>query len=318
MSDISLQFPWWFDLLLLVAAVFWPLTAVAAAAATWLWLKRSRLVVWIVTVPVLVLWVVSASVRLYGAIDQWRSNAHAVAELRSRELTVTAPTRIAGIMLPPKTVVTRRYGGRPENIEALDLAEPANVHGIPLIGRVEFDDGGQIHGNVTLAHDASIGGIPCSASSSVIVLDGRLSSCRLALVHVIHGIPCGGELDVTVGVECTLAAKYERFGVIWPPQTFVTDSPPEGKTWFTTGPAAPSLRVLGSALPEKSVVEYAHDGMSRITLAPPFLHFGGKTINAIDVRGSSVEGEIARADFNEPIRFVALSPHAIERRDLSK
>jgi hypothetical protein len=317
-SDISLQFPWWFDLLLLVAAVFWPLTAAATAAAIWLWLQRSRLVVRIVTIPVLVLWVISASVHVYGAIDQWRSHAHAVAELQSRELTVTAPTRIGGIMLPPKSVVTRRYGGGAEDIEALDLAEPANVHGIPLIGRVEFDDAGQIHGTVTLAHDASIGEIPCSAKSSVIVLNGRLSSCTLALVHAVHGIPCRGTIDVTLGVECTLAARYERFGVVWPPQTFVNDSPPEGKTWFTTGPIAPSLRVIGSALPNKSVVEYTHNELSRITLAPPFLHFGGKIIDAIDVDGDSAEGEVARSDLNDPVRRVTLPAHAVQRGGLAR
>jgi hypothetical protein len=313
-SDISLQFPWWFDVLLLVAAAFWPLTALAAASAIWLWRKGSRLAVRIITIPVFVLWMVSASLNVYGLIDNWRSRAHDAAELRSRQHTVTEPTRIGGIMLPPKTVVTRRYAGDPENVEALDLAEPADVHGIPLIGRVEFDEAGRIHGTVTLAHDAAIGGIPCSASSSAMVLNGKLSSCTLARPHTVNGVPCRRQLDVTVGVECTLAAHYERFGVVWPPQTFIDDSPLEGKTWFTTGPAAPSLRVLGTALPEKSVVMYVNGQLSNITLGAPFIRSGGNTINVIDVNGNDVEGEIARASFDEPARRVTLSAGAIQLR----
>jgi hypothetical protein len=106
-SDISLQFPLWFDLVVFVAEIFWPLTVVAAAAAIWLWLKRSRVAVWIVTVPVLVIWTVSAGLNLYRMIDNQRSRVRAAAELRSREFTLTEPTRIAGIMLPAKTVVIR-------------------------------------------------------------------------------------------------------------------------------------------------------------------------------------------------------------------
>lgn len=258
MSDISFQFPWWVDLLFLVAMAFWPLSLAAAAAAILLWLRRTRLAVRIVTIPVLVLWCVSAGVNLYGLIDNRRSDVRAAADLRSRERTLTEPTRIAGIALPAKTVVTRRFGQGPEQIQTLDLTEPADIHGMPLIGRVEFDDAGQIHGTVTLARDAPIGGIPCSAKTGVIVLSGRLSSCTLAQPHAVHGIPCSGNLDITVGVACTLAARYERFGIAWAPQTFISDSPLEGKTWFATGPIAPSLRVLGTALPQRSSVEYEH------------------------------------------------------------
>ncbi|MBV8148390.1 MAG: hypothetical protein JO092_04800 [Candidatus Eremiobacteraeota bacterium] len=314
MSDISLQFPWWFDLLLLIATVFWPLTAAAVAAGIWLWLQRSRRAVRILTIPVLVLWAISAGVNLYGWIDNQRSRAHDAAELRSRQRTLTEPTRIAGITLPPKTVVTRGYGKGLDNIQTLDLPKPADVHGIPLIGHVEFDEAGKIHGTVTLARDAPIGGIPCSAKADAMVLNGRLSSCTLAQPHVVAGIPCLGKLDVTVGVSCTLAARYERFGVVWPPQTFVSDSPAQGKTWFTIGPAAPSLRILGTALPEKSDVEYVHSQLSSINLGTRLVHFGGNPINVIDVRGNAVLGEIARADFDEPLRRVALPASAIQLR----
>jgi hypothetical protein len=313
-SDISLQFPWWFNLVVLVAMAFWPLSLAAAAAAIWLWLARSRLAVRIVTIPLLILWSVSAAVNLYGLIDNRRSDARAAAELRSRERTLTEPTRIAGIVLPSKTVVTRRFGQGPEDIQTLDLAEPADVHGMPLIGHVEFDDARQIHGTVTLARDAPIGGIPCSAKTRVIVLSGKLSSCTLAQPHAVHGIPCSGNLDITVGVACTLAAWYERFGVVWTPQTFISDSPLEGKTWFTTGPIAPSLRVLGTALPERSSVEYEHGQLSSINLGTHIVRFGGNAINMIVVRGRTVEGEIARANIDEPARHVALPAGAIQLR----
>jgi hypothetical protein len=313
-SDISLQFPWWFDLLILVAAVFWPLTVAAAAAAIWLWLRRSRLAVRILTIPVLVIWAVSACVNLYGLIDNQRSRARAAAELRSRELTLTEPTRIDGISLPAKTIVTRRHEQGPEDIQTLDLPEPADVHGIPLVGHVEFDDAGQIHGSVTLARNASIGGVPCSAKADAMLLNGRLSSCMLAQPHAVHGIPCSGVLDITVGVACTLAAHYERFGVIWPPQTLISDSPLEGKTWFTTGPTAPSLRVLGTTLPEKSGVEYDHGQLSSINFGTSLVHFGANAINVIDVHGDVVEGQIARASFDEPARHVTLPAGAIQLR----
>jgi hypothetical protein len=267
-----------------------------------------------VTIPVLVLWAVSAGLNLYGLIDNQRSRTRAAAELRSRELTLAQSTRIGNMRLPPKTVVTRRYGGGPEDIQALDLAEPADVHGIPLIGHVEFDDAGQIHGNVTLARDASIGGIPCSAKTDTIVLNGRLSSCTLAQPHTVHGIPCSGNLDVTVGVSCRLATPYQRFGVLWPPRTFVDDSPPEGKTWFTVGATPPSLRVLGTTLPEKSGVEYVHGQLSSINLGTSLVHFAGNAINVIDVHGDIVHGEIARANVAGPARHVALPAGAIQLR----
>jgi hypothetical protein len=313
-SDISIQFPWWFSLLLLVATFFWPLTLAAAVAATWLWLQRSRRTVRIVTIPVLVLWAVSGSLNLYGFIDNQRSRAHDAAELRSRERILAEPTRIAGIMLPAKTVVTRWYGKGPERIQSLDLAEPADVHGIPLIGRVEFDETGRIDGTVTLAHDASIEGVPCSTKADAMLLNGRLSSCTLAQPHTVRGIPCVGKLDITAGVECTLAARYERFTVTWPPQTFINDSPLEGKTWFTVGRSAPSLRVLGTTLPGGTVVEYMHGQLSSINLGTRLVHFRGNAFNVIDVRGDAAEGEIARADFNEPVRHVALPAGAIQTR----
>lgn len=314
MSDISLQFPWWFDLLLLVAVAFWPLTVLAVAAAAWLWLRSSRLAVRLVTIPALVLWTVSAGLNLYGIIDNQRSRTRAAADVRSRELTLAQSTQIGDMRLPPKTVVTRRYGGGPADIQTLDLPEPADVHGIPLIGHVEFDNAGQIHGNVTLAADASIGGIPCSAKANAVVLNGSLSSCALAQPHSVNGIPCSGNLDITVGVSCTLATPYKRFGVLWAPKTLIDDSPLEDKTWFTVGPTPPSLRVLGTTLPEKSSVEYVHGQLSSINLGTSLVHFAGNAINVIDVHRDVVDGEIARANLDRPARRVALPAGAIQLR----
>jgi hypothetical protein len=218
------------------------------------------------------------------------------------------------MMLPAKTVITRGYAKGPENIQSVDLAEPADVHGIPLMGRVEFDAAGRIDGTVTLAHDAPIEGILCSAESDAILLNGRLSSCTLAQAHTVRGIPCLGKLDITVGVACTLASRYERFGVVWQPQTFISDSPLQGKTWFTIGPVAPSLRVLGTTLPEKTSVTYEHGQLSSINLGTRLVHFRGNAINVIDVRGDAAEGEIARADFDQPVRYVTLPAGAIQPR----
>ena len=310
-SDINIQLPWWWGPLLLVASAFWPLTA-AAAAATWLWFRRTNAPTRIVSMLILALWTLSASLNLYRFVDDWRSNAHAGAELQSRQLILTEPRRIAGITLPAKTVVTRRYGKGAEDLETVDLVEPADIHGIPLIGRVEFNDAGQIDGTVSLAHDASIGGIPCSAKADTMVLSGKLATCTLTRPYTVHGVPCTGKLDVAVGVSCTLAKHYVRFGVVWSPQTYIDDSPMQGKTWIKTGPAAPSLRLLGAALPEKTDIEYASGQLSTINLGTRVVHYDGSAINVIDVRGHVAEGEVARASMDEPMRLVSLPADAIK------
>jgi hypothetical protein len=166
------------------------------------------------------------------------------------------------------------------------------VRGVPLQGHVGISDGGP-DGEVQLARDASIGGVPCSAQASVRFELGKLVECRLSRPARIDGIPCVGSVELSNGVVCTLASDYARFGVEWRAQTKITDY--GDLVWFAIGPIAPNLMVLNAPLPAGSEVQFAYGQIASVDRRTNPVSFGGCKIGLILVTKGKVTGQIAGA-----------------------
>src|SRR5579863_7494420 len=238
---------------------FWPLTLLAAIAIGF-WLRRrkstgTRMVAGIAVV----FWVISAVPYFYYVGGEAVSRA----QLGSRQETLRDATTIAGIQLPAGTLVTHPSAAARDEIESLDLQREASVYGIPLTGNVTFD-GGRPDGFVTLARDAEIGGVPCSAKAGVQLKRGTLETCTLSRPSRIRGIPCRGDLSLTDdGVQCTLASEYRQFGITWQPGTAASIGESAS---FDVMARAPNLYLMGSPLPGRAVIEFERGRLSGINL----------------------------------------------------
>jgi|HubBroStandDraft_4_1064222.scaffolds.fasta_scaffold00051_29 hypothetical protein len=287
MSDIDLQFTWWQIVLWILAPWFWPLTFGAVGAAIWVWRQRRSKVGWAVAIVVVGLWTISGATNLSILATRARNHAQYIADLRARQSTLAHGSVVAGVRVPAGTVVTRAAGWSGE-VAAFDLPIATVIHGVPLRGHVGLSSGA-LDGEVRLARDARIGGIPCTARAPVRFEAGKLLECRLAESSRIRGVPCAGDINLESGLVCTLAADYARFGFTWRAQTKLTDY--GDLVWFGIGPVPPSLQVLGSALPRDSEVQFAQGHVAGVDVRSHPLSFHGCAIQLIYVQGLAVTGQ---------------------------
>ena len=286
MSDISLHFTWWEVTLWLLAMWFWPLTVAAVLAALWLWRKPALWIARVAAAIVFVLWALSGGTLLMVAIDRARTGAQYESDLRARQTKLQNNTVLAGIHLPTGTTVTHAQDDT-SDIVAVDLPSPVEIHGVPVTGHVPLDSG-QLSGDVTLARDSVVDGVPCSAQQPLRLDSGKLVTCRLSAPSRVRGIPCLGDVDLQVGVVCMLAADYSRFGYKWRAQTKVTDF--GDLVWFYIGPRPPSLYVFGSPLVSGTTVQFQNGRIASIDLQGNPVHFKDCTIDLISVEKGIVGG----------------------------
>ncbi len=267
---------------------FWPLTIFAAIAVWFWWRRRSILAARIVAGLALALWVISAIPYLYLV----GSEAAFAARLRSRQETLKDATAIAGIGLPAGTLVTHPTAQARNEIASLDLQQGALVYGIPLKGHVDFNKA-QPDGFVTLARDAAIGGVPCSADAEVLLKDGRVDTCTLSRASIVRGIPCRGKVSLSNGIRCVLSGDYRRFGVTWRAGTQASVDGNGGSFDIMSQP--PSLHVLGSPLPRRAIVEFVGGRLYGINFTIDPWHFQGCTISYIALEYGAASGRISGA-----------------------
>lgn len=260
---------------------FWPLTIVALIALGFWFGHRSAVAARIVAGVAISLWAISAVPYFY----YFGGEAVFRAQVRSRQETLREVRTIAGIRLPAGTLVTYASKSR-DLIESIELQREASLYGVPLTGLVNFD-AGRPDGYVTLARDAEIGEIPCSAQGSVQLKRGTLDTCTLSRPARIHGIPCRGEVSLSNdGVECTLASDNERFGVTWRAGTGVTVAKNEGT--FDVRSRAPNLYVLGAPLPGRAIVTFEEGRLSELNFSINPWHFHGCSLVSIEVRYGAI------------------------------
>jgi hypothetical protein len=242
---------------------------------------RSAIAARIVAGVAVSLWTISAVPYFY----YFGGEAVFRAQLRSRQETLRQATTIAGIQLPAGTLVTYASNAR-DLIESLELQQEASVHGVPLTGLVNFD-AGRPDGYVTLARDAEIDEVPCSAQENVQLKRGTLNTCTLARPARIHGIPCRGEVSLSNdGVGCILASDNQRFGVTWRAGTGVTVAKNEGT--FDVMSRAPNLYVLGAPLPGRAIVTFDEGRLSEVNFSINPWHFHGCSLMFIEVRYGAI------------------------------
>jgi len=263
---------------------FWPLTILAAVAVWLWWRRRSSFAARVVAGFAVVLWLMSAVPFFYLVGSQ----AAFAAQTRSRQETLSDAAVIAGIRLPAGTLVTHPTAQARNEIASLDLPQEADVHGIPLTGHVEFNSG-QPDGFVTLAHDASIGGVPCAADAQVQLKDGKVDTCTMSRASVVGGIPCRGEISMGSGIRCVLSSDYRRFGVMWRAGTQASIDGNDASFDIMSRP--PSLYVLGSPLPSRAVVEFSGGRLYGINFTINPWRFKGCTIDYVTVDYGSGSGK---------------------------
>lgn len=263
---------------------FWPLTIVAAVAVWFWWRRRSQVPARVVAGVAALLWLASAIpyFSLVGGEAAFRMG------VRLRQQTLRDPALIAGIQLPPGTLVTYSDARARNEIESLDIAREASVYGIPLAGHVDFSNG-RPDGYVTLARDSPIDGVPCAASADVQLKNGTLDTCTLSHPSIVRGVPCRGEVSLSDGwTRCVLSSGYRHFGVTWRPGTAVNVK--EGTGSFDIMSEPPNLYVLGSSLPHRAVVQFVGGRLYGINLTISPWQLGTCTIDNIDVgRGPAPE-----------------------------
>jgi hypothetical protein len=259
---------------------FWPLTILAIIALVFWWRRRTSRATQILAGIAVLLWTISAVPYFY----YYGGEAVNRAQLRARQETLPRARSIAGIALPAGTLVTYSADNRGE-IESLELKEAASVSGIPLIGSVNFERG-RPNGYVTLARDATVDGVPCSARADVQLRDGALDTCTLSKPSAIRGIPCQGVVALSNGTECTLASEYHRFGVTWRAETRVSFDR-NGASFDVMG-EAPNLYFLGSPLPSRANVSFVNGRLSGVNLTTNgSWHFRGCSIGYIGIRNDT-------------------------------
>jgi hypothetical protein len=189
MSDVGINFPWWFGVAaLLLYALPFTTALLAGLAIAWLRLRRRtagkslRIVKWS-ALGVAPFWLGGA---ICGA-DIWIGTmSRDIAEAR-RHTTLAQPTEIAGTRFPAGTHITWDESGK---LQFADLPEgaTATLAGASWRGRIEFVMPGNAPGGVqgivssaTLAASVAIQGIPCQAGKEVqFFWDGTLMSCSLS------------------------------------------------------------------------------------------------------------------------------------------
>ena len=265
---------------------FWPLTAVAAIAVLIWWRRRSSIGRRIAAIVAILLWAVSAAtyVRYVGG------EALNSAEIRSRQETLHDARDVAGVRLPAGTLVQYADGARTE-IQTIDLPRETLVDGMPLRGSVNFSNG-RPDGFVTLAQDATIDGVPCSAASDVHLTEARLDTCTLSRASIVRGVPCKGEVTLSAdgSTQCTLSSPYRRFGVTWAAGTGIYAAANGGSFDITAQP--PNLYVLGTPLPHRADVSYAAGRLDGINFSNGILHYRGCDVMFVTV---AYNGESAKA-----------------------
>ncbi len=189
MSDVGINFPWWFGVavLLLYSLPFTTLALVGLGIA-WFSLRRRAadrglaMVKWS-ALAIAPFWLGGA----FFAAGIWIGDVtRDIAEAR-RHTTLTQTTEIAGTRFPAGTRLTRDEGGKLQYAE-LPAGTTATRAGASWRDRIEFVMPGNAPGGAegtiaagTLAAPAVIEGIPCQAGQEVhFFWDGTLMYCTLA------------------------------------------------------------------------------------------------------------------------------------------
>src|SRR5579863_7559382 len=107
MSDIGIDIPWWVIAFGLLATIFWPLTAVTAAALLWLLRYRASVAARIIAIGALLVWSASAYTNVMMLRKQAQDAADYQSALRARQTTLHEAAVIEGMHLPAGTVLTR-------------------------------------------------------------------------------------------------------------------------------------------------------------------------------------------------------------------
>lgn len=313
MSDIDINITPWAIAFGLLAAAFWPLTAVAAAALLWLLRRRASVAARIVTAGALLLWSGSVVTNIMTLITQAQNSAQYEASLRARQTTLHRATIIDGMQLPARTVVTRSSPGSLGYIVAIDVPRAVAIRGTPVVGHAGISDG-KLDGEVTLARDVRIGEAWCSSKQPARFDSGALIACTLAQASRMRGIPCAGAINLQNGVVCTLANDYRRYRIVWREGTKVTDY--GDLVWFRVGPAAPNLLVFGLPLDPDSEVQFQNGLMASVDLRSKPVSFRGCTFKLILVRATSLLGDTTGACAlpTVPPGYVSLPAEAIRIR----
>jgi len=287
-SDIALNITWWAIALGLLASVFWPLTAAAAAALLWLRLRRASIAARAVAAVALLLWSVSVFANILMLVTQAQNAAQYRADLRARQTTLHSAATIDGMHLPAGTIVTRSGSEIFSYVAAIDVPHAVTIGGVPVVQHAGVNDG-KLDGDVTLARDVRIGEAWCSSKEPARFTSGALIACTLARPSRIRGIPCAGTIDLQNGVVCTLGSEYRRYGIVWRAATTVTDY--GDLVWFKIGPAAPNLFVFGLPLNPDSDVQFQKARLASVDLRSKPLSFRGCMFALILVRGASLLGQ---------------------------
>ncbi len=286
MSDISIQFPLWADVLIVLTWAFWPLTIAAAGAAIWLYLARTSRIAWVVAIVVAVPWVISAGANLMFRIDAARTQAFSVAYDRAHRQALAADTVVSGMHLPAGSVLVTDDAN---HLSSVELAKPTILFGVPLKDTVSLQDA-KLEGSQTLQHDATIDGVPCSGDSDVSFENGRLTDCLLAHPATVDGVPCRGYVTIKPNFHgCVLAAPYQRYGATWYPGTDVRGGGDD--ITFTIGSRTSSLRVYGSSLSQGTMVVYGNGAIAMITFIAP-LRYRGCTITHVERRNGRMTADV--------------------------
>lgn len=286
MSDISLNITWWQAALWSLAIVFWPLTLLAAGALLWWWRRRRSWPARVAAVIFGLLWLVSAATNIGVLADQAKNRADYESELRSRQKTLARSAVIDGIALPARTVLTHDQTD-PNALAAVDLPAPTRIGGVLVTGHAGLSDR-RLDGTVTLAANAHIGEAFCAAETPARFASGKLVECRLAKPSRIRGIPCIGDINLEVGVVCTLAGHYVRYGYTWRAGTRLTDF--TDLVWFRIGGQPPTLRVFGAPLAPESEVQFNHGTLASVDLRSNAAHFRGCAFDLIMTEGHRTVG----------------------------
>ncbi len=286
MSDIGIQFPWGFDVAIVLIWAFWPLTIAAAGAVIWLYLARTSRAARVVAIIIGLPWVVSAGLNLWLRIDAVRSHAAGVAYERAHRQTLASDTVVSGMHLPANTVLVTDDAF---HLSSVELSKPTVLFGVPLQDTVSLSDA-KLDGSQTLQHDATIDGLPCAADASTSFANGRLTNCKLAHPAMVRGVPCRGYVTIQEDfLGCELATPYQKYGATWYEGTDVRGN--DDELTFTVGSRPSSLHVYGSPLSQGTMVVYQKGAIAMLTLNTP-LRYRGCTITSIERRDGAMTGEV--------------------------
>jgi hypothetical protein len=294
MSDITVEFPPWFDLVVFGLAYWWALALAVVVLSAIGWLGRAlpmalRYVAW----GAAALCAAPLALLLVMIVGDAVGTARRAAEDRALHRTLAADETVGALSLPAGAVLAFTDATHRKLI-SVALPRPMRVAGILLEGALEPITDSEWSG--VLAQDQTIGDWPCRAGNLWFTPQGAVTRCTLAVGHRLAGydLPAGAECDrnlATGGWEFQLSQD----GPPLPIAALGADLPPGGTLVLAADGALRRLyvphEIAGVALYDHVILE----GTGRLTgeLAEPTLIEGAmlpaETVVRIDLATGKVE-----------------------------